>query len=347
VAESLATGCALVVCIVAQLPHHAVDAAGVRGWGLALFVAVTVVSGARAIARAPFTVVRSLRDHPDRGAALRHWVRAEATTVVVTIVAGTLLTVPLYALLRSTPAWWLPAWLLFAGITVLWQLAMPLAIAVQAGPLTPAPEALAGRLRSLARRAGVDLANEVVIASKPGKHRCNAYVVGFGRARRVVLESAVATWPPDLVDQVVAHEVGHWRLGHTGRRLPLTLLCQLGTLAAAAALLSFQPLLHWAGLADAGDPRSYPLLLVVGALVALPARCVLAWRDRAQERAADRFALTLLGQPDHFAAMLHRAAEDSGVPTELAWWRRLTASHPPVDERAAAILSFPLQPTGA
>jgi Zn-dependent protease with chaperone function len=345
-AECLATGFALVLCIVARLPHHVTDALGIRGWELALVVVVTIVSGARAFARAPFSLVRALHGNTDRAVALREWGRKEFTTVIVTIVAGTAFTVPLYALLRSTPAWWLPAWLLFAGITLGWQLAMPLAIKAQAGPLTPPPEALALRIEALAVKAGVDVPAGVAVAGKPGSRRCNAYVVGFGPARKVVLEQGVAAWPHELVDQAVAHELGHLKMRHSARRLPLTLLVQLGTLAAAAAVLSFEPLLRFAGVADAGDPRSYPLLLVAGAVIALPARCLLAWRDRAQERAADHFALTLLQQPQHFSAMLQRVSEESGTPRTLTWWRRLTATHPPVDERAVATLSFDLSPSG-
>lgn len=344
-AESLLTGCALVVCLAAHLPHRILDATGIRPWGLALVVAVTVVSGVRAVARAPFALARSLRDEPSRSAAVRQWARSEATVALVSIAAGAAFTLPVYALLRATPAWWLPAWLLFAAVTVVWQLAMPFTIAARAGALTPAPGPHDDRLRALAARAGVNVPGGIAVAGKPGHRRCNAYVVGFGPARRVVLEQGVAAWPAELVDQVVAHELGHVRLGHNARRLPLTLLAQLATLAAAAAVLAFQPLLDWAGVASAGDPRSYPLLLVAGALVALPARCLLAWRDRAQERAADRFALALLDRPDHFAAMLHRVAEDSGAPRRLPWWQRLTATHPPVDERAAAALPLPVRPT--
>lgn len=325
----------------AQLPHRILDAAGIREWVLALVAVVAVVSGVRAVVRTPFTLPRVLREGPDRAASVRTWIRNEATIVVATIVVGTVATVPLYALLRATPLWWLPAWLLFAAVTVGWQLVMPVAVKAQSGPLTPAPPALAERLDSLARRAGVDIGDGVVVAGKPGKRRCNAYVLGMGPTRRVVLEQAIAEWPPELVDQVVAHELGHWRLGHTARRLPLALLSQLATLAVAAAVLSYQPLLDWAGVSGAGDPRSYPLLLVVGAVVVLPARCLLAWRDRAQERAADRFALTLLDRPDDFTAMLHRAADESGAPRTLPWWRRLTASHPPVDERAALSAGAP------
>jgi hypothetical protein len=33
--------------------------------------------------------------------------------------------------------------------------------------------------------------------------------------------------------------------------------------------------------------------------------------------------------------MLDRAADEAGAPRALPWWDRMTASHPPIDERAA------------
>lgn len=339
VAESIATGCALVVCVTAQLPQRILDAIGIQSWGLALVVVVAIVSGVRALARAPFTFPRPARaPQVPHAPSVRRWAGGEIKIAVAAVAVGTLVSVPLYALLRATPAWWLIAWMMFAAVTVIWQLATPFALRAQAGPLVPAPPELSARIQALAVRAEVDLAGGVVVAGKPGSRRCNAYVVGLGPTRKLVLEQAVAAWPPELVDQVVAHELGHWRLGHGARRLPLTILCQLATLAAAATVLSSAPLLHWAGVTEIGDPASYPLLLVVGAVLALPARCLLAWRDRSQERAADSFALDLLDRPDDFGAMLQRAAEDSGAPRHLPWWQHLTASHPPIDERAAACL---------
>ncbi len=334
-AESLATGLALVVCLVAQLPHRILDATGIRAWVLALVVVISVVSGARAIARAPFTLRRSLRVNPNRTTALRRWAGEELKIVIVSIVAGAVLTFPLYLLLRATSAWWLPAWLLFATVTFLWQVAMPLAMRSRASGSAPTAPELMSRIQAVAEKAGVAV-GDVIVTGKPGSRRGNAYVVGLGRTRRVVLERDLAAWPPALVDQVVAHELGHWRLGHGARRLPLTLLAELAALAAAAGALSYSPLLDAAGITAAGDPRSYPLLLVLGAFVALPVRCLLAWRDRAQERAADRFAIDVLGRPEVFHAMLQRAADESGAPRTLPWWRRLIASHPPIDERAAA-----------
>ena len=344
-AETFATGFAALVCLLTQLPQHVLDASGVRAWGPAVVVVAAVVSGARTLIRAPFTLTRALSSKSPRKSAVKGWAGTEVTTFGVSTAVATLVILPVYALLRATPAWWFVAWLFFAFLTVGWQLVQPSILRAQAGPLAPAADPLADRVRALAARAGVEAA-DVVVAGKSAKRRCNAYVVGLGATRRIVLEQAVVDWPPELLDQVVAHELGHWRLGHTARRLPLTLLAQLFTLAVAAAALSYGPLLDIAGVSSAADPASYPLLLLVGAVVALPARHLLAGRDRAQERAADRFALTLLDRPDDFAAMLRRAADESGVPRCLPWWKRLTASHPPVDERTAAARPD-LIPTGA
>jgi len=257
----------------------------------------------------------------------------------VSVAAGSALTVPLYALLRSTPNWWLLAWLLFSGVTLAGQFAMPLVLRAQAGPLEPADPALSGRVSALGERAGVDVGAVLVATGGRGKH-CNAYVVGAGPTRRVVLGSTVAAWPAEVADQVIAHEIGHWRLGHAARRLPLTLVAQLATFAFAAWMLAWAPLLRWAAVPNIGDPRSYPAVLLLTGAIALPARCLLAWLDRRQERAADEFALTLLHNPQEFATMLDRAADEGDVPRALPWFRRITASHPPIDERIRACMRY-------
>ena len=131
-AESLAIGCALVVCVTAQLAQRVLDALGIQAWGLALVVVVAVVTGVRALARAPFTFPRS-----PRPAALALWAGAETKIALAALFVGAVVSLPLYALLRATPAWWLIAWLGFAAVTVVWQLASPFFLRAQAGPLVP------------------------------------------------------------------------------------------------------------------------------------------------------------------------------------------------------------------
>ncbi len=328
---AIATSCALVVCVTARVPHRILEGAGIEGWIVALVVVVAAVNGVRAVVRAPFTFSRS----SSPGA----WAANEIKVFVVSVTAGSALTIPLYALLRSTPNWWLLAWLLFSAVTLVGQFAMPMLLRAQAGPIEPADAALTARVVALGARAGVDIGAVQVAHGGRDKH-CNAYVIGLGPTRRVVFGAAVAAWPADVADQVVAHEIGHWRLGHAARRLPLTVGAQLATFAFAAWMLAWTPLLHWAGVPSIGDPRSYPTLLLLTAAMALPARCLLAALDRGQERAADKFALSLLDEPHHFAAMLDRAADEGEAPRALPWFRRITASHPPIDERIRSCMRY-------
>ncbi len=331
---SVAASLIVVACALARLPDHLLRATGIRAWVPALIVVMALVNIARAIAQAPFTF------HHRSSSAFR-WAGGQLKTVAATIIVGAALTVPLYALIRATSNWWLWAWTFFALVTVAAQAAMPVILRVQTGPLSPAGAELADQVAAIATRAGVNVGAVVVADRAFAKGpRCNAYVVGWGPTRRVVLESGIATWPRALLDQVVAHEIGHWRLRHTARRLPVTLVAQLATFVLAAAALSFQPLLDVTGLAGVGDPRSYPLVLALTVVLVLPARFVLAANDRRQERQADEFALRLLGDAGHFEAMLDRAADDGGAPRELAWWRYTTASHPPIAERILACQRF-------
>jgi STE24 endopeptidase len=336
-AEALATAAVLVVCVASRVPDGALDLLHGGGWATSLLIVVTLVNGARALARAPFTLTRALAgtDRPTRAGTARAWAAAEVRVLAATVAGAVVLSLPLYAALRATDAWWLVAWGVFASITVVVQAAFPLVLPAVVGRVRPADPSLTARVGAIASCAGVDAGGGVLVAATPGR-RGNAYVVGMGRRKRVVLDGPLAAWPAPLLDQVMAHEMGHVRLAHGPRRLPVTVVVQLLSFASAGWLLAQPAVLRWAGVTGAGDVRSYPLLLLLTPLFVLPARCVLAWRDRAQEREADRFALDLLRTPDHFAAMLDRVASESGADRRLPWWRRFTASHPPIAERMAA-----------
>jgi STE24 endopeptidase len=317
------------LCLLARVPERLPDAGG---WVVRLALMIAVLSAARTLVRAPAAVALAARGQ----AAVGAWLAGEARMAAGSVCLGVVLALPLHALLRATSSWWVFAWILVAAFTLAAQGLAPMLLRALAGPVTPAGPMLAAQVRGIAGRAGVDVSRGVLLSGTEGRARGDARVVGFGRSRRMVLDRALAAWPPELVDQVVAHAIGHWRLGHASTRLQLTLAVELATAAIAAWLVDWPPLLDWAGAASAGDPRAYPFLALLAPVVVLPARLVLAWRDRAQERQADRFAIRLLGQPEAFTDMLEWAATEAGAPRTLRGWRRAIASQPPIEERKAA-----------
>jgi len=128
-----------------------------------------------------------------------------------------------YALLELTPLWWLVAASVFFAARIALTAVLPVWIVPLFYRLVPlADDGLRERLLALARRAGVD-AIGVFVADQSKKSRtANAAVVGLGRTRRIILfDTLLADFPPEEIESVLAHELGHHVHGDIRRGLLL------------------------------------------------------------------------------------------------------------------------------
>lgn len=248
------------------------------------------------------------------------------------------LLVPLYAFIRSIDLWWFWAWLLLVGFSVGLGFLYPVVIAPIFNQFTPLPEGeLAERIQVIAQRAGVDIEGAFVADESRRSTRDNAYVAGLGSTRRVVLYDTILEHPPEVVAQVVAHEVGHWRLGHLRKQIPLV------AVAALVMMLALDLLSRWNGLWSAigvdgiGDPASLPVLLLAIQLGFGAMGLTSAYVSRAFERQADLSALELLGEPDLMQEMLRRIYMKNLADLDPSRLKRLQATHPPAAERMALV----------
>jgi len=186
---------------------------------------------------------------------------------------------------------------------------------------------LADRLRALARRAGVPVRDVLVADASRRTRKVNAYVSGLGATRRVVLyDTLLREAEPRQVELVVAHELGHRRARHVAQG---TLLGMLGAAATVAVV--------WALVADPGDLRQAPLVLLVASALELVALPVAAAVSRRWEREADRFSLDVTRDPEAFEAA-HRELATANL-SDLDPPRPVYAllfTHPTPPERIAA-----------
>ena len=144
-----------------------------------------------------------------------------AKAALIGVVLGLAAVLVVYALLRSTPWWWLwaapcssrrlaPARLRDADLARAPLLSADPA-ARRRSPLAPAR---AGRAR---RRAGD---RRVVVDQSRRSRTANAAVTGLGRTRRILLfDTLVQPFTPDEVEAVLAHELGHHVAGDICRGL--------------------------------------------------------------------------------------------------------------------------------
>ena len=200
-------------------------------------------------------------------------------------------------------------------------------------PLPPSP--LTRSILELARAQGLNASVVYQYDMSTQTNEADAYVAGLGKTERIAVgDTLLRGMRPDEVLYVMAHEMGHYKLGHLWRG---TLEGWAGAavaivwIAAAGSML----LRRFPGRSRSlADPAAVPLmaaLLIVFQVVTAPVANALS---RQIEHAADAFAAahTDLGQTG-VRAFARLANQDLSVlhPSRLNVWYFYT--HPPTDER--------------
>ncbi len=303
-------------------------------WWLEAPLLTAIVLAASAVVRLPVAWWSGyLHEHRWRLSTQtpRGWLgdRAKAYAVGAVLAGGAML--GLVALARAYPAAW--AWGAAVGgalLVLLLGFVAPVVLEPIFNRFEPlSDQELHARLRELSVLAGAPLREVLVADASRRTRRANAYVSGFGRTRRLVLfDTFLDAAGPREIEVVTAHELAHRR---TRDPLKQTLL---GMAAAAAGAVVL-----WLALGeDAGDSRNVPLALLVLGLLQLAALPAFAAISRRWERAADRFALELTGDPVAFESLFRRLATmnlaDLAPPRAV---RLFLGTHPTVAERIATV----------
>jgi STE24 endopeptidase len=328
-----------VALVVGQVGPRALEALGITGWVVGLAVVLVIVEAARLCVDVPLDAWVDLRHDRTWGVSNqtgRGLAADEAKSAVVSLVLAMVLLVPAYALVRATPWWWVWTWLLLVAFAVVAGLLYPVVLAPLFNRFEQLPEGdLRERVSAVVEHSGVRVARIEVADESRRSTRDNAYVAGLGPTRRMVLYDTLLDTPPELVEQVVAHELGHVRRHHLRRQLPVVAVATFVVLAALGLVSRRQGLFEAVGLTGPGDPAGLPLALLAieaaGAVIG-PAT---AWVSRAFEREADLEALDLLGRPDRVEAMLRRLHLRNLADLDPGRLARLRAGHPAAAERIA------------
>lgn len=316
-----------------------VDALDLRGWAWQLVVIALVFSLIDLIVSPWFDIYKELvwdkrwkLSNQTVPGFLADLAKGFALNVVLTVV----LLVPLWAVIRATDLWWLWGWALFSGFTVLLGLLYPILIAPIFNKFTPLEdEALAARILAVAERTGLPISGVLVADASKRSSAGNAYVAGLGKTRRVVVFDTILDWPEGLIEQVVAHELGHWHYAHIRRKLPVLIGAQLVMFLATWAVLRWDWLLRSGGVDSVRDPAALPIFMVVFPIGFVFVGVLTSWLSRVDERQADLYALETLDDPDVFSTLFRHLADTNKADVDPPLWKRLTASHPPIPERLA------------
>jgi STE24 endopeptidase len=245
----------------------------------------------------------------------------------------------LLGVMRRSPRHW---WLWGAVAVVATEMVFVWLAPVLLAPLFNRFEELPrGRTRSevivLARKAGVNVGEVLVIDASRRTSAANAYVTGIGPTKRIVLyDTLLERFTPAEVRLVVAHELAHVKNRDISRGMLWVALVAPGGMYVVKRLSE-----RWAARAEAvpGSPASLPALALALALVAFSGTIVSNQLSRRVEARADAFALDLTAEGRQFVAMEQRLTlsnvADPDPPRAFMW---LFGTHPaPIDRIGAAI----------
>ncbi|MDG6102433.1 M48 family metallopeptidase [Dactylosporangium aurantiacum] len=254
-------------------------------------------------------------------------------------VIGAIALVGFFTITHFAPRWWW-AWGAAGAalLTVLLSFVFPVLVEPVFNKFTPMAEGeQRTRLIALAERDGVPVRDVLVADASRRTRAVNAYVSGLGPTRRIVVyDTLLEKAPPEEVESVVAHELGHAKDGDV---LTGTLLGAFGAAAAVCGLYllgSWGALLRRAGVDTIGEPRAVALLVAVATVAGLLAGPAQAFVSRRVEARADRHALRLTDDPAGFEAMQGRLSlVNLGDPDPNPVEQFLFGSHPTAVQRMA------------
>ncbi len=254
------------------------------------------------------------------------------------------LAVGMYWLLKASPRlWWLFATGGFALFVAFLILLKPVVFDPVFNKFVPLQDAqLKTEIVDLAKKAGIEVGDVLVMDASRRTSHTNAYFTGFGHTKRIVLYDTLIeghTGPEIL--SVMAHEIGHWKYAHiykgyfmgvAGTLLVLLVISFLG-----GWLIAHMPL----GAKTLASPATMPLvflILFVCTLLSMPFQNVIS---RHFERQADGTSLELTGDPQTFIELqvkLSRANASDVTPAAFCYYWFYT--HPSPMERIAAAEQF-------
>ena len=267
----------------------------------------------------------------------RLWLTDLVKSQLIGALLMSLLLTVVFALIQwSNLHWWLWVWAFMALFTLFMMFLSPYIIEPLFNKFQPVTEdGLEEEIRQMMEKAGLKVGSVMQMDASKRSGHSNAYFTGIGRVKRIVLyDTLIKQMNHKEIVAVLAHEIGHWRLGHIWKRLLLA-----EAVAFACAWGAYHAL-NWAGLpgllgyAEISLAARMVILGFVASLLMFPLSPLSAWLSRRQEYEADRFARDVTGDAESLATTLVKlSAENLSNLHPHPFYAAFYYSHPPVVER--------------
>ena len=255
---------------------------------------------------------------------------------------------PLLALLiflvtSAGDLWWVWGFTVFFLFQLVMVVAYPMFIMPLFNKMEPmAAGELKDRLFALAERTGFKAQTILVIDGSKRSGHSNAFFAGFGRFRRIVLyDTLIEQMSHEELEAVLAHEIGHYKMGHIPKMITLSGVMTFGMFALLGWLERgtwLAEAFHFSvGVAGEFVPVLLLFMLLSGLLTFwLSPFSSLWWRKHEYE--ADAFARDAMDSSEPLIRALRKLhKENLSNLTPHPIYSRFYYSHPTLLERESSL----------
>lgn len=245
---------------------------------------------------------------------------------------------------KSPKKWWLYTWLLSIPFTLFLMFIQPVVIDPLYNDFYPIQnKELEREILQLAKEADIPAERVYEVNMSEKTNSLNAYVNGIGSNLRIVLwDTTLERLSKEEVLFIMAHEMGHYDLGHLKQLL-------FGMVAMSFIGLYITSKLYLVVINNYGkklsvkrdDIGAFPIILLILSLLSFAASPLENVISRTYEYQADRYAIELTNDADAAVSTFHNLSveglADVNPPTIVKIFRY---THPPMVERITHIRDY-------
>ena len=266
-------------------------------------------------------------------------------TAIGFIIGYPLLALLIYLVGAAGSLWWVWGFVVFFVFQLVMVVAYPMFIMPLFNKLEPMEDGdLKSRLFALAERTGFQAQTILVMDGSKRSGHSNAFFSGFGRFRRIVLfDTLIDQMEPEELEAVLAHEIGHYKLGHIPKMLAMAGLSSFAMFAVLGWLASadwFVQAFHFGPSAEGQIVPVLLLFMLLSGLVTFWLSPLTSRLSRKHEYEADAFARDAMGDYAPLSQALRKLhKENLSNLTPHPIYSGFHYSHPTLVERESGLHS--------
>lgn len=235
--------------------------------------------------------------------------------------------------------WWLYAWLIIMGFSLLMSWLFPTVIAPLFNKFTPMQDgSLKDRIKELLQRCGFNSNGIFIMDGSRRSGHGNAYFTGLGSNKRIVFfDTLINSLDEEELEAVLAHELGHFKRKHVIKMLVASAIMTLINFAVLGWLITQDWFFDGLGIATHSNAAALLVFMLVSPVFTIFIQPISAYFQRKFEFEADDFATEHAKAAKMVSGLVKLYEENASTLTPDPLYSAFHYSHPPAAIRIAHI----------